>query len=348
MKTNNSKFSILGFVLFLSPILVIVTISVTVFIFALKYFKIGIVILIMLVLVVIFTLLFCFFDVIRRRVMIDKPLKEILFATSEISKGNFDISLKPKHSYEKYDEYDLIIENFNKMGEELSKSEILKSDFISNVSHEIKTPLSVIQNYAKALKNKNLSEENGKLYLNSIINNCEKLTNLVTNILKLNKIENQSIKNIEKINIGELLRQVILNFENLFNDKNLNVDCDIEDIYILSETNYLEIIFNNLISNSIKFTENKGSIKIDLKVNKNFVEFKISDNGCGISNETGKHIFEKFYQGDTSHSFEGNGLGLALVKKIIDKIGGQIFVESEEGVGSTFIVKLKKDSYGKI
>ena len=168
-------------------------------------------------------------------------------------------------------------------------------------------------------------------------------------LMKLNKLENQRLKiDLKQFNLSESITNQILNYETLIENKNIELECNIEeDINIISEETYLEIIWSNLISNAIKFTDNNGKIFISLIKLNNEIIFKIKDTGCGIDSETGKNIFEKFYQGDTSHSKEGNGLGLALVKKVIDILGGQIKVESEKGIGTTFTVKLKGDNNGR-
>ena len=301
----------------------------------------------LLIVVIVFNAFLCsVIDLIRRKSMVSKPLEEILYATKQITKGNFDINLLPNHSYIDYDEFDQIKEDLNKMAKELSKSEILKNDFISNVSHEIKTPLMVIQNYAQALNNKNLTNEEREKYLHNLQITCKKLNNLVMNILRLNKLENQTLsKEITKFNLSELLIEQILQFENLIEEKNIELECDIEEnIIINSEKSYLEIIFNNLISNATKFTNANGKISISLKKRENEYHIIFSDNGCGMDKETGKHIFDKFYQGDTSRSKEGNGLGLALVKKVIDVLGGTIKVESELNKGTTFELLLKENN----
>lgn len=301
--------------------------------------KVGAIILVTLLIAVILSLS----DFIRRKIMIDRPLKEILNATKAMSRGNFKVRLIPFHSYEDYDEFDLIKDDLNNMAKELAKSEVLKNDFIANVSHEIKTPLSVIQNYAKILEKNDLSIDERKKYLHSLQEACKKLTNLVTNILKLNKLENQElIPERKKFNLSESLTNQILSYEELIEKKNINLECDIEEgLFINSEESYLELIWNNLISNAIKFTDINGTIVISLKKSNNQYIIKISDTGCGMDKETGAHIFDKFYQGDTSHSKEGNGLGLAMVKKVIDVLGGSISVESEVGKGSTFTVVIK-------
>lgn len=289
-------------------------------------------------------IIFFLIDMLRRKIMIYKPLKEILNATELMTRGNFKIKLIPAHSYEDYDEFDLIKDDLNKMANELSKNEVLKSDFIANLSHEIKTPLSVIQNYSKALTNDSLSSEDKKKYLDSLQDACKRLTNLVSNILKLNKLENQKLApEITRFNLSESLTTQILQYEELIEKKKLVLECDIEeDVYIDSEESYLEIIWNNLMSNAIKFTESGGTIKVSLTKLENKYIIKFKDSGCGMDEETGMHIFEKFYQGDTSHSKEGNGLGLPLVKRVIDILGGKISVESEVGVGTTFTVTIRE------
>jgi len=282
-------------------------------------------------------------DLYRRKKMVESPVKMILNATEKIASGDFSVKLTPMHDYYRYDEYDMIFENINTMTAELEKNELLKNDFISNVSHEIKTPLAVIQNYAKALSSDILSTEKREQYLSGLIVQTQKLSNLITNILKLNKLENQEIvPEIEEIDLAELVRVTTLQYENLIEKKNLELVCDIDEMKIVSSASLLEIVLNNLISNAIKFTDEGGKITISLKQNKTHAFIRVKDTGAGISNEVGQHIFEKFYQGDTSHSIEGNGLGLALVKKVIDLIGGEISVESKVGKGSTFIIKLRK------
>ena len=295
--------------------------------------------------ILVITLLCLLFDFIRRRIMINRPLNEILHATKKMAKGNFDINLIPHHEYKNYDEFDLIKLDLNRLAEELSKSEILKNDFIANISHEMKTPLAIIMTYAKTLSNDDLTEAEKAEYIKSLKETCVRLNNLVTNILKLNKLENNKLQlDISRFNISDLLANQILEFEQMMDTKNINLECDIEDdLYICSEKSYLEIIFSNLISNAIKFSNNEGTIKISLHLINEYYVITIEDNGCGMDKYTGAHIFDKFYQGETSHSKEGNGLGLALVKKVIDSIGGTIEVSSELNVGTTFIISIRSE-----
>ncbi len=334
------KYFIFGFLGFLIVTTVDVSVGVLVFSMIETWEKTHIAILLILI-IIINALLCSIIDVVRRRYMIQKPLEEILYATKAMARGNFKIDLKPNHSYGNFDEFDLIKYDLNKMASELSKSEILKNDFIANVSHEIKTPLQVIKNYANLLNDNCLSVEERTKYLNSLIEACGKLNKLVMNILQLNKLENQRLRpSLTKFNISDLLAEQILQFESLIENKKINLRCEIEeDLVIESEASYLEIIFNNLISNAIKFTKDYIYVSL-IKVDNSFIVV-IKDNGCGMDEETGKHIFDKFYQGDTSHYNEGNGLGLALVKKVIDILGGEINVSSEVGLGTTFKIIIR-------
>lgn len=298
--------------------------------------------LLMIVVIVINALLCSIIDVFRRKIMIEKPLNEILKATKSMARGNFKVRLIPSHSYQNYDEFDLIKDDLNRMAEELSKSEILKNDFVANVSHEIKTPLAVIINYVKVLNTAKLTQDERSKYLKNLEDACHKINNLVTNILKLNKLENQRlVPELSRFNLSNLLVDEILQFEDLLSEKRIELECDIEeDLYICSESSYLQIIFNNLISNAMKFTKTKIYISLNKKEEEYIIIVK--DDGCGMDGETGKHIFDKFYQADTSHSKEGNGLGLALVKKVIDILGGTISVTSELNKGTTFKIIIKE------
>lgn len=347
MKNNKSSFgfSIFGFILFFLTITFVSTITILVYYLANKTTNGNTVAIAFSVLSTIcFGAIVCtIIDIFRRRMMIERPVKKILEATQKIASGDFSVRLQIDHDYLRYDEYDLIFDNINTMTAELSKNELLKNDFISNVSHEIKTPLAVIQNYSKALQSKNLTDEKKDECLNGLINQTKKLSDLISNILKLNKLENQQIvPEFKKFNLAEMIRVITLQYENLFEKKQLELECEIDEVEIENSETLLEIVFNNLLSNAIKFTDNGGKITVKVKQDKNFAFIEVKDTGCGISQEVGEHIFEKFYQGDKSHFSEGNGLGLALVKKVIDIIGGEIAVESSLGKGSNFIIKLKK------
>lgn len=344
---RRTKTLLRGYLVFFVTIFVTVSVSLTLFMLINRQTdgNLSAIVISMLVTIVFLSLIFTLFDVIRRRIMIDRPVEQILFATEKITSGDFSVRLTPLHRYEKYDEYDLIMENLNAMAAELEKSELLKSDFIFNVSHELKTPLATIQNYAYLLKS-DVSGEQKEKYIRTITEATKRLTALVTNILKLNKLENQQLKfTSEKIALHDMLADVILTFEDAIEQKGLELECDLDEVVFVSSKSNLEIAVSNLISNAVKFTERGGTIKISLKkIDNNSVKIEVSDTGCGISPDVGSRIFDKFYQGDTSHSQEGNGLGLALVKRVIDLIGGEISVSSEPGKGSIFSIVVKGET----
>lgn len=332
-----------GAIVFFITVALIIQIAVLVYDFISKRTSDNVQIAILMLVVVLILSAFCtLLDLIRRKVMIDRPVKRILEATERIAAGDFSVRLEPTHVYGKYDEYDVIMLNLNDVAAELGKSEILKTDFISNVSHELKTPLAIIRNYVMLLQDETLDSETRKKHCKTLSQASKRLSDLITNILKLNKLENREIQpEYETIDLTEALAQTVLQYEELIETKNLELECDLEEVKIVSSLGYLEIVWNNLLSNAIKFTEAGGKIGVRLKARHDGAEIKISDTGCGISPQVGARIFEKFYQGDTSHAQEGNGLGLALVKKVIDILGGEISVNSEAGKGSTFTVVLK-------
>lgn len=280
-------------------------------------------------------------DCIRRKINIEKPLERIIYATDKIMCGDFSVRIKCTKIPFSMNEFNPIIRNINKMTEELSSIETLRTDFVSNVSHELKTPLAVLQNYCVLLEEPNLSEEKRMEYAKSVNEATKHLSELITNILKLNKLENQKIlPKAHRFNLSETLCECLIAFESEWEQKEIDLFCDIDsDIYINSDKEMLSIVWNNLISNALKFTSQGGNVSVSLKKVNNRVEVKFADSGCGMNAETLKHIFDKFYQGDTSHSEKGNGLGLALVKRVIDLLSGEIEVESTPGKGSVFTVR---------
>ena len=283
-------------------------------------------------------------DGIRRRFMVDRPVRQIIKAAEQIMKGNFSVRIPPFHSLDFMDGFDVIADYFNKMVQELAGTESLRTDFIANVSHELKTPLAVMQNYGTMLQQPGLSEEKRLEYAKAVTESSRRLANLITNILKLNKLENQQIyPSMETYDLGEQLCECLLSFENVWEEKELEIETDLEeDIQVKTDRELLALVWNNLFSNAVKFTEPYGKVSLSLKAEEEYAVVKVTDTGCGISPEVGKHIFEKFYQGDTSHATQGNGLGLALVKRVIDIVNGEISVSSEAGKGSVFTVKLRR------
>ena len=236
----------------------------------------------------------------------------------------------------------------NNMANSLSNSEGTRRSFIANVSHELKTPLAVIQNYGTMLQQPGLSEEKRLEYAKAVTDASRRLAHLITNILKLNKLENQQIfPQAETYDLGEQLCQCLLTFENAWEEKGLDIQTDIqENVLVEADSELLSLVWNNLFSNAVKFTEPGGTLSLTLEVQEDLAVVRVGDTGCGIPPEVGRHIFEKFYQGDTSHATQGNGLGLALVKRVMDIVGGDISVESQVGVGSVFTVKLRRKRDG--
>ncbi len=300
---------------------------------------------------VVFLSLVCtVFDAVRRKLTIDRPVNKIVSAADRIAKGDYSVRIPRLNTLNRADGLDEIIECFNKMAEELSGTETLQTDFIANVSHELKTPLAVMQNYGTLLQQPDLSEEDRLTYAKGISEACRRLAGLITNILKLNKLEKQQIyPSAITYNLDEQLCECFLTFENVWESKEIEIETDIdEDVAINADPELLSLVWNNLFSNAFKFIDKGGKVSVSLKVEDTYVVVSVTDTGCGITPDVGKRMFDKFYQGDTSHATQGNGLGLALVKRVVDIIGGDIAVSSEVGKGSTFTVKIRRSDSGNI
>ena len=278
----------------------------------------------------------CLIYLVKGRVYSNK-IKKFCKVVNKVADGDFNVRV-PEDFKKPKSEMDYLTVNFNKMLVEISSLENMRNDFVADVSHEIKTPLSVVQGYADLLQNKDLSNEKRAEYTYRLSQAIDSLSNLVTNILKLNKIENQGIIQKERFSLDEQLRCCILPFEEKIEEKALCLDIDLEESFVTSDESLLEIVWNNLISNSIKYTQNGGKIAIKLRKEKEKNIVCVSDDGCGMSEDTLAHCFDKFFQGDKSHSQEGNGLGLALVKQVITLLDGEIKVESYLGKGTEFTV----------
>lgn len=295
--------------------------------------------------ILLLTFLFCVIDEVRRMWMVTRPVKRIREGMNKIIAGNFKMRIPYIKGENSGNEYDEIIKGLNEMAAELSGVETLRTDFVSNVSHEIKTPLSVIQNYGTMLQNPALPEEKRLEYAKAVTEQTRKLSDLISNILKLNRLENQQIYPDKKdYNLTEQICECLLAFEQVWEKKQLEIETDLqEDVIICQDAELLSLVWNNLFSNAIKFSEEGGKVEVKVIREDEDIFVTVSDNGCGISPDVGRHIFEKFYQGDTSHVTQGNGLGLALVKRVIDIVGGDISVQSALGEGTTFCVCLKED-----
>ena len=259
--------------------------------------------------VLLITFLFGTADFIRRKITVDRPVKQITEAAEKIMQGDFSARVPAIHGAgtEGFNEIGKAI---NAMAAELSGTETLRTDFIANVSHELKTPLAVMGNYATMLQRPGITEEEKNEYAKAISEAARRLAQLITNILKLNKLENQQIfPQAQEFDLGEQLCECLLGFEDAWEAKSLEIETDIEeDVRIKSDPELLSLVWNNLISNAVKFTPDGGTIGLSLKTEGSSVIVQVRDTGCGMKPETGMHIFEKFYQGDTSHATQGNGL----------------------------------------
>lgn len=291
--------------------------------------------------VVLITFLFKFADYIRRKIMVERPTKIITEATEKIMSGVFSVRIKPMES-SGMEGFNQIAMAINQMAEELSSVETLRTDFIANVSHEMKTPLAVMQNYGTLLQAPKLSDEKRMEYAKGVTDGSRRMADMMTNILKLNRLENQQIyPEISEFDLGEQLCECLLQYENVWEKANIEIETDIaEDVKVKADAELLSHVWNNLFSNAFKFTPSGGKVTVSLIATAHHATVKVTDTGCGMTSEVGAHIFEKFYQGDTSHYVQGNGLGLALVKRVIDIMQGEIGVESAVGKGSTFTVRI--------
>lgn len=278
--------------------------------------------------------------VVRRQYQ--KPVEELSEAARRVAAGDFSVYLAPRHPAEKATHLDALTEDFNKMVEELGSIETLKTDFFSNVSHEIKTPLAVIQTNAELLQKGHLTEEERRDCTDTILQATRRLSSLITNMLKLNKLEKQVIRPLpQDFDVCAQLCTCALQFEDLWEKKQIDFEADLEDrVTLCADEGLLELVWTNLLSNAIKFTPAGGRVVLRQTSGAGELTVSVSDTGCGMDEATRKRIFDKFYQGDTSHATEGNGLGLALVRRILELSDGSIRVESTPGQGSTFTVTL--------
>ena len=292
---------------------------------------------ILMVFIVCVAVIFCIMLYIWNRVF--KPIEKLNEALIKVKKGDYNCELVGDNEI---DEIEEMYSNFNSMAHELNSTETLRSDFIANVSHEFKTPLSSIEGYVTLLQTENLSQEKREEYLEKVVINTRRLSDLTGNILKLSKLENQQVLTDKtKIDLSENIRQQILLLEEQWTRKNIELLLELDDVFIDGNDELLSVVWYNLISNAIKFSHDNGKVTINAHIENDFAYISVADEGIGLAEEELYRVFDKFYQGDTSHKTEGNGLGLALAKKITLLHGGDIYVSSQKGKGATFYVKLK-------
>lgn len=281
-------------------------------------------------------LLGCTLSVVVSRKFLS-PITTLSRAMNRVAEGAFDTRLENKSSIREIRD---IYDNFNLMVRDLGATEILQTDFVSNVSHEFKTPINAIEGYAMLLQGSQQSPEEQSEYVEKILLNTRRLSELVGNILLLSRIDNQSIQtNRTVFRLDEQIRRAILLLEPKWTEKDILFEVDLDAVQYYGSESMLLHIWTNLIDNAVKFDPVGGWIRMGLKREDGSVRFTIEDNGCGIPPVDQSHIFDKFYQGDNSRREEGNGLGLALVKRIVDSAGGCVTVESA-GSGSRFTVQL--------
>ena len=266
-----------------------------------------------------------------------KPILKLSSATKEVAKGNFDVQVENNSD----DEVGQLTKNFNKMIRELKSIEYLRKDFINSVSHEFKTPIASIQGFAKLLQKGNLSKEEEQEYADIIVEETTRLSKLSSNILRLSSLENQEMLEKKTVfSLDEQIRKIILLLEHKWSNKNIDFDIELDEIQYHGDEELLQQVWINLLDNAIKFSNTNSSIIVRLYRTASAAKLEISDTGIGMSEETMLRIFERFYQGDKAHSYDGNGLGLSLVKRILDLCNGSIHVKSKLHEGSTFTVEL--------
>lgn len=267
------------------------------------------------------------------------PVKNLRQAMDKVANGDFTIQLDTNKSSS--GEIKESYAGFNLMTNELKATEILQTDFISNVSHEFKTPINAIEGYSTLLQGCENLDDDQKEYVEKILFNTERLSSLVSNILLLSKIENQSIQaKRELFSLDEQIRESIVVLETAWAPKNIELDVELDSVKYNGNEIMMRHVWSNLIGNAIKFTPENSTVSIRLRNQKDKFIFSVTDQGEGLSDEAQKHLFDKFYQADTSHKSEGNGLGLALVKQILDIDGGNITAENVNGGGCRFTVTL--------
>lgn len=275
-----------------------------------------------------------FYRIVDRQIV--RRIQDLSEATAKVANGDYEIAIPVKGD----DELSMLMESFNQMAKELQANAFLSRDFARYVSHEFKTPLCVIRNYAEITQGDSSPQETEK-NMDIIISETERLTNLSKDLLELCRLDSTTI--IEKkdtFSPASQIRSIVLDQQVLWGEKEIEMAPELDEFEIRSNEALLFRVWQNIIGNAIKFTNPGGRISISLKQEVEWLVCIISDTGIGISDEDRKHIFTPFYSGSKSHNKEGNGLGLSLSKKIVDKLGGTISFESTVGQGTSFTVTI--------
>lgn len=271
-----------------------------------------------------------------------RPAKQFIETTRQIAAGDFSV----RFQLGGLEESNQLMQSLNTMVEELDSIETLRDDFVSNISHEFKTPVASIYGFAKLLKKGNLPKEQQVEYLDIILSESERLSTLSKNVLLLSRLDNTfRMTDVEKYPLDEQLRRTILILNQEIEHKDIDINVSLQRCQITANEEMLSQVWINLLNNAVKFTPQGGRINVSLKNAGESAIVIIQDNGIGMEPEVVRHIFDKFYQGDSSRSCEGNGLGLALVKRIVELSNGSIQVNSEPGIGSEFTIYLPLMTY---
>lgn len=276
-----------------------------------------------------------------------RPINQLINQMNRLASGDFKARLRFGSILSTHPAFKEISSSFNTMAEELEHTEMLRSDFINNFSHEFKTPIVSITGLAKLLSNGDLNNEEKRIYLNAIEEESARLSDMATNVLKLTKVENQTIlTELSRFNLSEQIRSALLLLEAKWSNKNIDIQLELEEFEIEANEELLKEIWINLIDNAIKFTPAFGTVSLDIVNSEDKLCVKIGNTGSMIPEEEQKKIFRKFYQSDRSHSTQGNGIGLAIVNKIVELHKGEISVSSHKDT-TVFAVILPKEQTGR-
>lgn len=273
-----------------------------------------------------------------------KPVSKLRDAMREVAKGDLTVQMTHENKHQ-VEEIDDLITDFNLMVRELGRNETLRNGFIVDVSHEFKTPIASIKGYTQLLKRHDLTEAERIDYLNRVSDGAEQLSKLSGNILKLSKLEQQEIViNPENFALDEQLREVILFLQPTWEKNEICWDLRLPDVPFFGSRELLYQVWLNILDNAIKYSPVGGTITVSLIEGLEEVNLRVTDHGIGMDETTQKRVFDKFFQADTSRKGYGNGLGMALVKRIVELFHGTIKLDSKVGVGTTVDVILPKVS----
>ena len=267
-----------------------------------------------------------------------RPIDDLVHAMNAVSQGDFSVRVDDE---DVSGDMGVLASSFNDMATELGSLEMFRKDFINNFSHEFKTPIVSIRGFAKQLERDDLTEAQRREYLDIIVSESDRLANMASNVLLLSKLENQTIVTDKAaFALDEQLRRAILLLEKQWSEKEIELDLDLEDVEYYGNEEMLNHVWVNLLGNAIKFSPKGAPLSVRLRREGGAAVVTVKDAGPGMDDTTQARVFEKFYQGDTAHATEGNGLGLALVRRIVDLCGGEVTVESAPGAGAAFTVRL--------